>query len=278
MEAYIPTDNPQNTKYGPVALKAQLSDYWDFGPPPSNYFTKYTENGKGMCYADHSVDNTVRTFKKGAIMTHPCSDNALMQSPIPNVLPERAFYRQSTPGYFDPPVDYIPQQMEWKFHAGGWPFALASQLQLKGIPLSGDHVYRAWDALHKDPQREHEYSQTLWNPGDRESMVFEDEPEAATLARWGFEGRPFSLIIICPLVRADGTGFNRIYDTLNRPPIYARFSVGNQGIYEPLVLMCIPQPVPSDSKGHSYNAVYWYSMKPVPNSNFASVYHTRTRE
>lgn len=277
MVAYIPSDNPQPKTHA-IARSRDLhvKEYQDFGPPPSNYYTNREDRTPyGMGYADHSVSNTVTSVRTGASRTHPCSPAGLAKNP--KISDEMTCQYYDSPGFFDP-WDYWPGQMKWEYHPGGWASALAAALSKKGVTQTADELIANYETLVKSPVYKKESTHLLWNPSDRESAVFKDEPAAALVARWGAPKRPFSLNIICPFVRADGIGWGRIYDTHNRPPIYGRWSVGDQGIYEPLILMCVPKPDTKECRASYFKDVYWYSMEPVPDTSFAQYYRLGTRK
>jgi len=111
-----------------------------------------------------------------------------------------------------------------------------------------------------------EQTHTLYHPSDRETAIFEDEASASLVARWGVSNRPFSLIIVCPLVSANGIGWERIYDTHNRPPIYARWSTGEQAVYDPLVLMCLPKLETKTGRESYHKRADWFCMELAQNS------------
>jgi hypothetical protein len=135
--------------------------------------------------------------------------------------------------------------MLWKHH-NSWQAALTSALREKGVKLPKEdrlvteNDIRYFHAqLQKTDKYSTEESYTLDQPADGETIIFKDEPSVSLVARWA--GSQFSLVIMTPLIQADGSGWNRIYDTVNRPPIYSRFSTGNQGLHEPLLLGCLPK-------------------------------------
>jgi hypothetical protein len=77
----------------------------------------------------------------------------------------------------------------------------------------------------------------LYHPADRNSLVFPDEANIAIVAR----AYKHSLILFCPFMNADRTGYNHFYNTQNRPLIYARWSTGRQALFPPVVLGCLPK-------------------------------------
>ncbi|KAI4639083.1 hypothetical protein J4E93_009573 [Alternaria ventricosa] len=92
----------------------------------------------------------------------------------------------------------------------------------------------------------------LFYPADRGSIVFPEEPAVAIVARkYGC-----SLIVICPFMRADKMGYNHFYNIKNRPPMYARWSTGQQAQAMPLVLGCLPMHKFNTSP--SYEAMWFY--------------------
>ncbi len=268
MAPYIPTDNTQSTKYAAAALKGQVRDYRAFGPPPSNYYTARSSKGEYMIYSDHRLSSAITTILKGAKKNHPCSDAAKNDYPRPTFSPELTFERQTSLGFFDPPLNYMPPQIRWKYHSDGWEGALAAELTKKGIPVDAAKMRNAYDHLASGAENKKEQSHILYHPADRGTAIFQGETAASLVARCGAAQRPFSLIIICPLVRADGIGWDRIYDTTNRPPIYPRWSTGDQGLYEPLVLMCIPVSESFKGRESLKKVVDWYSMDPTPKAPF----------
>jgi hypothetical protein len=272
MAIYIPTNNTQSTKYDPAALKAQVQDYQAFGPPPRNYYTARTAGGKGVIYADHSVSNAVTSIVQGGTEAHPCSEAGMKASPRPTFAAEFTFERKSSPGFFDPPMQYVPQQVKWQYHPDGWESALAAELTKKSFNVTADQLKTSYNSLVSGPKYGEEQSYLLYHPADRGTAIFKGEPAASLVARWGDPKRGFSLIIVCPLVRADGIGWGRIYDTHNRPPIYARWSTGEQAVCEPVVLMCLPKPELVKRKESFFKDVDWFSMEPASNSAFETIW------
>jgi hypothetical protein len=220
MAVYVPTKNPQSTEYGDASLIAQVRDYQAFGPPPRNYYTARTSHGQGMIYADYSASSAVTGIVDRATKVHPCSEAGMNASPSPTYTEEFTFERASSPGFFDPPLQYLPPQFKWDYHPVGWESALAAELTKKGIDITAAQVKTCYDSLVSDPNNvtKNERSHVIYHPADRGTAVFKGEPAASMVARWGIPDRGFSLIIMCPLVRTDGIDWDRIYDTHNRPP------------------------------------------------------------
>ncbi|KAL1794663.1 hypothetical protein ACET3X_006479 [Alternaria dauci] len=174
-----------------------------------------------------------------------------------------------TVGLFRPPFEYAPGQTGWKWHKDGWCSAFSGALLQKGIKKTADEVRTTYEKLLNDSNNKAKISSLLYDPADRDTAVFKDEAAASFMATYGDDDNPYSLIIICPYVRADGIDWERIYDTHNRPPIYSRWSTGEQALYEPIVLMCLPQ-LETKLGRESYNkSVDWFTMDPLVGSKFS---------
>jgi hypothetical protein len=280
MPVYIPTDNPNSkeTMNLTVCIERHVKEYRDFGPPPRNY---YAARGRGrtkhgtelyMMYADHSVSNAATNIPSGATKLHPCSDAGQKVNPPPTYSTEFTFERASSPGFFHPPMEYAPPHVKWKYHPGGWSSALSEQLQKKGINKTAGAIKTWIESRPQDSLYYNEQTRVPYHPADRASAVFKGEAEASFAARYVAE-RKFSLMIVCPLVRADGIGWGRIHDTINRPPIYAKWGTGDQAEYEPLVLMCIPKPETNKGRESYHKDVDWFSMEPAPKSSFETMWN-----
>jgi hypothetical protein len=264
------TNNTDNTF---AAL--HVKHYQNFGPPPRNYYAaRYDHEMQGvmMFYADHSVDDSVKTKANGGSWDHPCSPAGLKAIPPPTFLPEFVVNRQSSPGFFRPPMDYVPGQVLWKHHAS-WEAALAAALTQNGVqttggPMTAADIKSNLDNLAKGAQYKEMQSHVLYHPADRNTAIFKGEVEASLVARWGGAPVCFSLIIVCPLVRADGTDWDRIWDTHNRPPVVTSWSTGAQAVYEPLVLMCLPKPETTQGRESYHKETAWFCMEPAPDSAF----------
>lgn len=108
-------------------------------------------------------------------------------------------------------------------------------------PVDEADVRATFDSITPQEAAEPRNS-ALFYPADRGSIVFPEEPDVAIVARkYGC-----SLIVICPFMRADKMGYNHFYNIKNRPPMYARWSTGQQAQAMPLVLGCLPM--------HKFNA------------------------
>jgi hypothetical protein len=272
MVVYIATDNPQSTLGAAKSREKQIEEYLAYGPPPRNYYSSRIAPGKWNAYADHSVSTKAVDILGGASKLHPCSDAAMNASPRPKMLEEFTFERPQSTGYFDPPLQYVPGQVRWKYQPGGWEYALAEEFTKKGVPATADQIKSSHNSLTTKPKNRKEQSYVLYHPADRGTAIFKGESAASLVARWGLPARGFSLVIVCPLVRADGIGWERIYDTKNRPPVYARWSTGEQAVCEPVTLMCIPKLETPKGRESYYKDVYWFSMDPLPKSNFETLW------
>jgi hypothetical protein len=244
---YIATDNPLKPR---PHFDRQILHYKTYGPPSPNYWQTlhvYSTKAKGkMVYADHSVQDTIRTKKDGDSNFHPCSPEGLSADPPPNFLPELKFHRTKAVGFFDPPLMYMSGQFKWEYH-DSWENALAAALTQKGCTyageqMTGDDVQTIFANIEDSSEYKNVHrSHTLHHPADRDFVVFKDEPKVAAVARYGAAPTCYGLVIVCPLIRSSGTGWDCIWDQTNRPPMMVRHSVGDQGVYEPLLMGYLPQ-------------------------------------
>jgi hypothetical protein len=101
---YNPTINRQvvsSSEAGNNTATYHARELCAYGPAPRNYYIEPKYNPR-LCvlYADHSIDNTVRTTSKGASYNHPLSPEGLKKSPNPNILLEFTDTRPGFPGFF----------------------------------------------------------------------------------------------------------------------------------------------------------------------------------
>ncbi|KAI4608894.1 hypothetical protein J4E83_008933 [Alternaria metachromatica] len=231
--------------------------YRTYGPPPSNFYMSRTTTG--MIYADHSSSTVVTTKRQGASSNHPYSIAGQAAHPRPGIAGEKPHTRVSTMGLFPPPVEYVPGSTRWRWHQDGWSSAFAAAAAQKGITQTADQIQQCYDDLTTHPDIMAKKSALLYDPIDRDTAVFRDESTASLVARYGSPETPFSLVIICP------------------PPIYARWSTGEQAIHEPLVLMCIPK-IETRTGRESYNKdADWFSVDPNPGSDFENEFNLMSR-
>jgi hypothetical protein len=277
---YNPTLNPQDvgsTFSNNAPATEHTKDYCAYGPPPRNYFVRrgYRINKQvnNVLYADHTIDKTAMTISTGGSFNHPFSPAGFKAQPRPNILPEFADTRPRYPGFLQPPVRYLPGQMMWKLQ-DTWQAAAAAALRAKGVkdPRNGELVTEAtigachaW--LKTKPTYTTEESNTLYHPADRGTAVFKDEVDLSMIIRQ--IGPSFSTVIVCPWIQADGIGWNRIYDTVNRPPVYTRYSTGEQGLDAPLLFGCLPkESIGPHSREWHFKEVFWFTIEPRPGTPF----------
>ncbi|KAI4692872.1 uncharacterized protein J4E88_001242 [Alternaria novae-zelandiae] len=247
----------------------------DHGPVPRNYYVERKALGDriDVFYADHSIDDTIvarghKTNPKGSY-NHPLSPAGLKENPNANIFKEFTDTRPSVPGFFQPPCSYVPGDFKWKHHEN-WHAALADAATAKGVSVSETTVADLHDQILKNAKYNLQESHTLYHPADRDTAIFKDEPAASLVASQ--LGSEFSLIIVCPYVRADGVDWNRFWDTRNRPPIITRWSTGEQGVHEPLILGCLPKEHIAGTREWYHKDAYWFALEPKPNTAFSNAW------
>jgi hypothetical protein len=179
---------------------------------------------------------------------------------------EFALDRKNCRGFFHPPFQYVPGQMMWQHHESWEEALLAAYNQKhpeKPLKIFNIHGLRR-DVLTNSTEWRDTRTHILHHPADRDTVIFKDETMVSLMAYL----LGHSLVIVCPLVNADGVGWSRIWDKENRPPIYTRWSTGKQAISEPLVLMCLPQEETPKGRESFNRPVHWFNMKPRPGSAF----------
>jgi hypothetical protein len=261
MALYVPSDHPQTLpgKRGGAIWTNHLNEYLAYGPPPRNYEVERAERninvgrktvGRDILrrYQDISTANSKRLWD------HPFSPAALQATPNPRISPEFIDDREKCIGFFQPPIDYGPGQWKWNHSTSGWEGALTAALRNIGVSVTEADVKTMHENLKKDKKKYGDAkNQTLYHPGDRNSKVFKDEPACAMVAReFGY-----SLVIISPFVRADGTNSDAIWFMRNRPPIRARWSTGIQSTLPPVILGCL---MGQRLFGAPEERVYWFAM------------------
>ncbi|KAI2486325.1 hypothetical protein Ptr902_00458 [Pyrenophora tritici-repentis] len=208
----------------------------------------------------YNADESVTTNQGSMSDLHPCSHTRMNANPDQKFNPEPSFPCVRATGFFHPPWTYEAGQVRWNYHKNGWAPALAEALVSKGIKTTAAKLEQIYEGLKDSSIYKHESSYVLHQPADRDTAIFQNEWAASMVARWGLE-RPFSMIIVCPLVRADGIGWGRIYDTHNRPPVYTRWSTGEQGTCEPLILGCLPRHETTKGRESYLKIADWYSLE-----------------
>jgi hypothetical protein len=177
-----------------------------------------------MLYADHSTDESVTTRKKGASYDHPCSPAAMKPGQAVNFLPELTVERPQSLGFFDPPMKYQSGQVWWHFQPS-WEAAMVVALRKAGVtkdmkPIEVDDVQSKLEELRLAGAKKELEEPYLHHPSDRHLEIFKQESSASLIAR----ASRLSLVIVCQYIPADGTGWDCIWDTKNRPPIIVRWS------------------------------------------------------
>lgn len=248
MAPYAPKEFPQKHgwKIGGISLDAHETELRTNGPPPPNYLVERLERGGGgpkhysISYTELSTSS--QTSKRAP---HPFSVEGLQKTPTPKITKEFDLNRPDYRGVFHVPITYkAGPGIKWQF-SGSPAGALAAALAARGVKCRyGDITKVVTEAdvkatfasiSAKETQVSDNY--TLYHPADRNSLVFPDGANIAIVAR----AYKHSLILFCPFMNADRTGYNHFYNTQNRPPIYARWSTGRQALLSPVVLGCLPK-------------------------------------
>jgi hypothetical protein len=271
---YLPTDERQPKQNYQGAADRHHLDYQRYGPPPRNFrvtrkrYMRKDDKGKTIssfteAYYEDTVTGTGR--RKGGLWDHPYSPAG--QSKDPHIQDEFTDNRPPVPGLFFPP-SYSPGKFRWVFHKN-WQTALAAAFTAKGSrtvnkgPLTEKTIDDFVNLLKKANKYEPSYD--LYHPSDRNTAIFDGEPECSLVAH--YFGTGWTLNIACPLTNADGSGWDRIWQPHNRPPIRFRTSTGPQGIKPPLFLGCITK---ENSVLNEWvkREVYWYTLEPVAGTDF----------
>jgi len=276
MTTYIPSDNPQYGQTQEKFVTMHTQDYLEYGPPPSNYSVVRAKSHSNatLQYKDlliHSLDKKYDRHAKGMSNKNPLSPGELAEGPT--LAPEMLFGRKDYIGFAHPPLDYAPGMFDWTHH-DSWSEALTAAAIFDGDLtmnkdgkkcnpcLNATHYFHDKFKVERKKVYEALSSRTLYHPDDRDSAVFMDEAKCSFTAAMWYR----SLIIVCPKVNADGVGWDRIWNTHNRPPVYARWSTGHwQGRNKPLLLGCIPkQPFKGDGSLQNYvsKECHWFNLTP----------------
>jgi hypothetical protein len=269
MTSYTPSDHPQplGSKEGGRIVDIHEDEYRTYGPVPPNYEVVRInasigklKNQLAIRYTEQSSGSTRRN------LNHPLSPAGLAETPNPIIHAEPLIDRKISPGFFEAPITYkAGTQVQW-IHYKTWQGALAAALASHGITsrhsnqvVTEADIKATCDSMDMKVATSSDNS-VLYHPTDRSSMVFKDEPAVAAVAR----KHGLSLILVCPYVEHDGTGYNRLYNIKGRPPIYARWSAGRQGQNPPLVLGCLTRQV--STRGSKGFDVLWFYLKPNANA------------
>lgn len=257
---YVATDTPQAGGWNNAgeALDRHADDMMTYGPPPRCYDVIRritTRDGQYGHWPTYQAPGAAKSLPY-----HPFSTIGRKKA-NPHIVSEFRDDRSRVVGFFQPPFEYIPDQWIWNYHSS-WSGAIAgalTKMNVKKDPTIGQNwdsasIQSLYQSLTNDGSKPGKPEDSvLWHPSDRTTMVFEDEPACSIVARH----LGYSVIVICPQVNADATGWNRIYNISNRPPVYARWSTGVQAHDPPLVLGCIPrQTYPNNI----HQKVMWFFM------------------
>jgi hypothetical protein len=265
MPPYKPSDHPQDHGWnnGGKAVDAHEAEYRKYGPPPPNYMVQRKKTAMGKVQNVVVIEYTERASNKRSY-DHPLSPRANASGESPIIDEEHTLDREEVRGLFYVPITYKAGPLIWR-EAINWQTALAAALNNRGIrnketnqPITSADVQAAYEKLPVATTSAHQNS-VLYHPADRKSMVFKHESAVATVARQ----YNLSTIVFCPFVDHEGTRYKHIYNTENRPPIYARWSTGRQGLFPPLLLGCIPEQLTSQNKEFD---VIWFSIEPNKNN------------
>ncbi|RYN68207.1 hypothetical protein AA0117_g11301 [Alternaria alternata] len=245
MAPYVPKEYPQERgwKLGGDASDAHETELCKNGPAPPNYLVerRLKKDGKyNIRYTE--LSGSPQTSKRAP---HPFSAESLQKNPTPKIAKEFDLNRPDYRGVFHVPITYkAGPEIKWQF-SGSPARALAAALAARGVKCKhGDLTkvvteadVKATFASVSAKEMQVSDNHKLYHPADRNSLVFPDEVNIAIAAR----AYKHSLVLFCPFMNADRTGYNHFYNTENRPPIYARGSTGRQASFPPVVLGCLPK-------------------------------------
>ncbi|KAI4604614.1 hypothetical protein J4E80_011013 [Alternaria sp. BMP 0032] len=276
MAPYVPSDHPQQVgmRNGGVTRQAHEEAFRKYGPPPPNYNVvrsefRLTARGQkhfGLRYLEASHDYP--GSKVRGSLDAPLSPQGLTANSNPIIGDEPDLNRENWFGVIQAPITYkAGTKATWRYF-NTWQGALSAALASHGFKCKSDNEsivtekdVNATFSKVSAQQVAVPADSVLYHPADRKSLIFKNESDVAITSR----AYNASLIVICPFVDADAIGFNRIYDIKNRPPVYARWSTGQQAHRPPVVLGCIPrQNLTQPSSNRPYD-VMWFFIDPTPN-------------
>ncbi|KAH7083916.1 hypothetical protein FB567DRAFT_581389 [Paraphoma chrysanthemicola] len=152
--------------------------------------------------------------------------------------------RTSFPGIPQPPIKIPTEHFNW-IRCRSPVDALTKALSDQINDITEAEVQKDVDNCYSSP--------LLYHPADRDLLVFDMEPELASVAR----RYKRNLIILSPRVE-DENQWDHIWDTTSKIPILWRWSTGEQDDLKPIVLGCLPDyGKASERKGR------WYIIKPA---------------
>jgi hypothetical protein len=267
MAPYVPSDHPQPSgwKSGGKSLEPHEQDYCTYGPPPPNYEAIRKLKYNGSYYIRYTENSSANPQPSRDY--HPLSPTSLNAQPQPIIRNEYTLPEVECRGVFGVPITWKANPaVKWR-HRRTWQEVLAAALASHGVgnkagngPVTKEDVAATYNSLKSSDKFSALLNQnsTLFHPADRDSMVFDDEPAMAMVAR----EYKFSLAVVCPYVEADGKGYSGIWGTEDRPPIYVRWSVGPQGLLSPLLVGCLPRQ--THTKRKSFEA-FWFFFEVTGN-------------
>lgn len=255
---YSATDDPQPGHKAGLTVRMHEETFQQYGPPPPNYTVEKvyrwefpeTVKAKQVCKLRYmEASSTAWSFD------HPLSSMA-KSSVFQN---EKLLVKQRAHGVFDVPFTYKTGELSWHYSSSAFG-ALARAMDRVGMKnRTGDTITEAnlqdlYGTISQQVKDDRQNS-VLYHPTNRDTIVWPDEPALSIVA----SRLDRSLIILCPLVAANGTGAMRMYDRTNRPPIYARWSTGRQSLKPPLILGCLPK-MPTEEEPRI--KCMWFSVWP----------------
>ncbi|EUC40105.1 hypothetical protein COCMIDRAFT_9959 [Bipolaris oryzae ATCC 44560] len=252
---YVPTDDPLYSTRDKVITRSHVigrmlvQDILQYGFIPPNFrITRRMPSGAADTLG-HRVYYT-DVLSSTVLTAHPLSPNGARVHP--KLAKEFVDTREDIVSLFQPPVpQYQAGNFKFQVH-DDWESALAASLASFGREnITKDVVTDVCQTIKDDSWPVYH---DLYHPSDRDTAVFQNEPECAAVAEW-FKR---SLVILCPYTPADGTGWDRIYGEKNRPPVRFRWSTGPQALRKMTFLVCIPAWGESVTK-----KAHWLTLEPT---------------
>jgi hypothetical protein len=177
-----------------------------------------------MLYTDYSTDDSVKTVIQGASYDRSCSPAAMEPCQAVNFLPELTVERRQSLGLFDPSIKYQSGQFRWRFQPC-WEAAIVVALRKAGVtkyrkPSEVDDVQSKLEEFWLADTKKEVEEPYLYHPSNRHLAIIKHKSSVSLISR----ASRLSSVIVCPYIPADGTGWDRIWGTKNRPPIIVRWS------------------------------------------------------
>lgn len=259
---YSASDDPQTVSLLGSGIQLHEGSFQAYGPPPPNYIVeRYWHQQKKKGKGNLGNDKTLRmrykeTSSPNAVFSYDHPLSSAVRNPV--IHDEALLIRKKVMGLFDAPIRYKAGEMTWHYSSafGALANALtaAGKKNKSGNPVTEADIQANFNTISQGEKNDRRNS-VLYHPTDRDSMVWPDESAVSMVAR----GYGCSVIILSPFVSHNGVGVNRMYNCTNRPPIYARWSTGNQGLDVPIVLGCLPRQVTTTEPNLR---AMWFSVKP----------------